>query len=206
MSPVDLPLFPLPVVLFPGTLLPLHIFEPRYKKLVSDIMDGDGTFGLIYHDPDLAGPFMNETGQVGALAKIRKHQLLPNERSLILARGIGRFRIVEEIIGDRPYYQARVEDFGDEAVADTDALKKRRKSSLSLFEQVVRTQPHVPDALPSFKVEKEVSFRLAASARMDVIMQQELLEMRREIDRLDRLDPVFRFGIGRLPYDGQAQA
>jgi Lon protease-like protein len=206
MDPVEIPLFPLPVVLFPGTLLPLHIFEPRYKEMVADVMEGDGTFGLIYHDPDLVGPFMNEVGQVGALAKIRKHQLLPQERSLILVRGMGRFRIVEEIEGDRSYYQARVEEVADDPVTDPEALRKRRENSMRLFEQVVRTQPHAPDALPAFRLDQELSFRLAASARMDAVMQQELLEMRREVDRLDRLDPVFRFGIGRLPYEGQAEA
>jgi Lon protease-like protein len=206
MEPVAIPLFPLPVVLFPGTLIPLHIFEPRYKEMVLKVMDGDNTFGLIYHDPDMDGPFMNEVGQIGALAKIQKHQVLPEDRSLILVRGMGRFRILEEFTDDRPYYQARVEDYEDHQIQDAEALQNRREASLKLFEQVLRTQPHVPDALPAFRTDRELSFRLAAAARMDVVMQQELLEMRQEADRLDRLDPVFRFGIGRLPYEGQAEA
>ena len=101
---------------------------------------------------------------------------------------------------------ARVEELVDEPPEDPEGLEKRRLRSLGLFQEVVKTRPHVPAALPSFRSDRELSFRLAASARMDPVMQQELLEMSREVDRLDRLDPVFRFGIGRLPYQGRAEA
>ncbi|NNK64997.1 MAG: ATP-dependent protease, partial [Gemmatimonadetes bacterium] len=52
---LTLPLFPLPVVLFPGTCTPLHIFEPRYQKMVAKCLAGDRRFGLIYHDSDDQG-------------------------------------------------------------------------------------------------------------------------------------------------------
>ena len=66
-----LPLFPLDVVLFPGELLPLHIFEPRYRRMVARCLETDHRFGLIYHDSDRLGPFLMEEGRVGALGRDR---------------------------------------------------------------------------------------------------------------------------------------
>ena len=73
----------------------------------------------------------------------------------------------------------------------------RRKRSLSLFKNILQTLPHVPDGLPPFSVKRELSFRLAAVVRMDPFWQRELLELRDELARLDRLDPVFQAGIER---------
>ena len=84
MESFRIPLFPLPMVLFPGTLVPLHIFEPRYREMVRDVMEGEKRFGLLYHDPDESGPFMNEEGQLGTVAEIRRHQPLPDGRSMLL--------------------------------------------------------------------------------------------------------------------------
>ena len=201
-----LPLFPLPVVLFPGTLIPLHIFEPRYREMVSRILESDRSFGLLYHDPDEMGPFMNEPGRIGTVAEVKKHQLLPGGRSLILVRGMERFRVVEEVQEGAPFYEARVAGVNDSPAQDPAGLVRRREGSLALFQTVLQTLPHVPDALPSFNIERELSFKLAAAARMDPIWQQEILEMREEEARLDRLDPVFRFGITHGQQGGKAQA
>jgi ATP-dependent Lon protease len=102
MDAQRLPLFPLPIVLFPGTLIPLHIFEPRYRDMVADVLETDRRFGLIYHDPDRQGPFLSEEGRVGTVARIRRHQPLPDGRSLILVRGLERFRIESEAEGPSP--------------------------------------------------------------------------------------------------------
>ena len=91
-------LFPLPgVVLFPHAVLPLHIFEPRYRQMVAHCVEGNEQFGLIYHDPDRHGPFSTENGGVGCVARILKYQPLPDGRSLILCRGLDRFRIEDGI-------------------------------------------------------------------------------------------------------------
>lgn len=196
MDKKPIPLFPLAMVLFPGTVVPLHIFEPRYRQMVSDVMAGDRRFGLLYHDSDEAGPFMNEPGQVGTIAEIRKYQELPDGRSMILVRGVERFQIAEEYQGDRLYYQARVRPFEDEPT-DVAPLIVRRKRSLALFKNILQTTPHVPAAMPSFSTKRELSFRLAAVVRMDPFWQREFLELRDESARLDRLDPVFQAGIER---------
>ena len=69
--------------------------------------------------------------------------------------------------------------------------------SLALFKNILQTQPHVPEAMPTFSVKRELSFRLAAVVRMDPFWQRELLELTDEQERLDRLDPVFQAGIDR---------
>lgn len=206
MATVPIPLFPLPVVLFPGTLIPLHIFELRYREMLTTIMEGDKRFGLLYHDPDESGPFMNEVGQVGTVAEVKKHQALQDGRSLILIRGLNRFQIREEVPGEVPYYQAHVDPFEDRPSMDEDRLVVRREKSLALFQQVLQNLAHVPETLPSFNVNRELSFKLAAVARMDTFWQQELLEMVDEEARLDRLDPVFRYGIDNLWEGGRPEA
>jgi len=194
------------MVLFPGTLAPLHIFEPRYRQMVTDLLEGDRRFGLLYHDPDESGPFMNQGGDVGTVALIRKRQPLPDGRSVIMVRGMQRFRTVREIDGEEPYYQALVEPYEDEAVRDPEGLVKRRKRTLALFKNILQTLPHVPGALPPMSVKRELSFLLAAAVRMDTFWQQELLEMQDEAARLDRLDPVFQAGIERWWEKGGTQA
>lgn len=197
MSEIPLPLFPLPMVLFPGTVVPLHIFEPRYRQLVNDVLEEDKTFGLLYHDPDEQGPFMNEPGRVGTVAVIRRHRPFADGRSMIMVRGKDRFQIDSEVKGEAPYYQALVRPFEDFAHPEPRILVARRKRSLGLFKNILQTLSHVPEALPTFSVRRELSFRLAAVVRMDPFWQRELLEIQDETVRLDRLDPVFQAGIER---------
>src|SRR6266705_1321721 len=89
----ELPIFPLPIVLFPGAPQPLHIFEPRYRQLLVDCQDGDRRFGIAYVAPDgapAADPAPS-AGDVGCVALIRSIQPLPDGRSNILAVGERRF-------------------------------------------------------------------------------------------------------------------
>jgi Lon protease-like protein len=207
MEPFKIPLFPLPMVLFPGTLVPLHVFEERYREMVGHVMEGDKRFGLIFHDPDESGPFMNEEGQIGTVALIRRHQPLPDGRSMLLVRGSERFQIHAEVTGPALYYEATVTRYEDRSPEiDRERLVARRKRSLALFKNVLQTQPHVPDAMPSFSTKKELSFRLAAVVRMDPFWQRELLELQDEVARLDRLDPIFQAGLERWWADGRAEA
>jgi Lon protease-like protein len=165
--------------------------------MVADVLEGDKRFGVLYHDPDESGPFMNEPGRIGTVAEIRRHQPLADGRSMIMVRGAERFEIHSEVTSEALYFEALVMPLEDAPAADQAALVARRKRSLALFKNILQTMPHVPEAMPAFSVKRELSFRLAAAVRMDPFWQRELLELRNESDRLDRLDPVFQAGIER---------
>ena len=98
-----LPLFVLPTVLFPGALLPLHVFEPRYRQMAARCLETDKRFGVLYHDGERWGPFALREGGIGCVAEIVRFQPLPDGRSLLLTQGLERFRIVDEHGGIRPH-------------------------------------------------------------------------------------------------------
>lgn len=189
-----LPLFPLPVVLFPTATMPLHIFEPRYRRMVERCLETDRRFGLIHHDADVQGPFLTEEGRVGCVAEIQDFQPLPDGRSMLVARGIERFQIVDGIESEEPYYEALVTPYADEAdVVDMD-LQRRR--SLALFQEVLKTLPQQPERLPELDPSVELSFPLVRTIDVEPTWQQIFLEIQSESERLDRLDAVFRAALG----------
>lgn len=107
-----LPLFPLDVVLFPGTRIPLHIFEPRYQALLADVLAGDGHFGLVAPGPDGEPP---ARGAIGCIARVVGSHALADGRSYLEVIGEGRFvlRGLDEDL-PTPYLVGRIEPFGDE--------------------------------------------------------------------------------------------
>ncbi|HEX8691181.1 MAG TPA: LON peptidase substrate-binding domain-containing protein [Longimicrobium sp.] len=186
-----LPLFPLPLVLFPGAPLPLHIFEPRYRQMVARCVEGDGRFGLLYHDPDRHGPFQMEPGRVGTVAEIFKFQPLPDGRSLILCRGRERFRVEDGIESGTPYYEALVGPYEDEP-EDGEGMVARRRVSLGLFHRVLREVVEYRESFPEIDLDDEAGFQIAQAIRIDPSWQQGLLEARTERARLDLLDDLLR--------------
>jgi uncharacterized protein len=106
-----LPLFPLPGMVFlPHTLLPLHVFEPRYRALIVDAMAADGVLAvpqlLAAETPGAPPP---PVARVVGVGRIVQHQEMPDGRSNIVLAGIGRARILAEIAGDAPYRVAMAE-------------------------------------------------------------------------------------------------
>jgi Lon protease-like protein len=205
-----LPLFPLPIVLLPGTALPLHIFEIRYRKMVAHCRDQDTPFGLIYHDPDVQGPFLIEPGRVGTEAYIEVFHPLPDGRSLILIRGGDRFQIREEAESAEPYYEAWVDRYLDEprAFGNDAALRARRRFSTELLHQAVDAVGGEREAVPDADLDRDVSFQLARSLQIAPSWLQALLELKDELARLERLDVIFRAAIegGRAAGGGSSGA
>jgi Lon protease-like protein len=192
-----LPLFPLPVVLFPGAPMPLHIFENRYRRMVARCLEFDKRFGLLHHDSDDNGPFLNETGQVGTVAVIEEFQLLPDGRSLILVRGEGRFEIKKGLEQRELFYEAEIQPYVDETVPLPDAIQRVREHTLALFEAVVERLAEPPGQLPEFDLDRDLSFQLAPTVQIDSRWQQSFLELRQEAHRLERLDAVFQAAVDR---------
>jgi uncharacterized protein len=106
-----IPLFPLPTTVFyPSTSLPLHIFEPRYRNMVEDALNGIGEIGIILLKPGWESDYQGtpEVMTIGCVGKIERHSKLPDGKYNILLAGLYRFRILNEIRG-KIYRQAEVE-------------------------------------------------------------------------------------------------
>src|SRR5947209_3476725 len=113
MSTIELPLFPLNVVLFPGTVLPLHIFEPRYRQMIMDCQREDKSFGIVLVKPE--SQFLQEIPyQVGTMIEMRELHQLADGRYVLMALGIKRFRIINQH-REKPYLSGTVELFDDVA-------------------------------------------------------------------------------------------
>lgn len=138
-----LPLFPLPdVVLFPGARLPLHIFEPRYRKMISDLLtrapdERDVGMILALADDD-GGVDLVEPGCAGRLVA---HEALPDGRSNIVLEGRYRFSIEQEVEG-QPYRQAEVSPLEDRVpLIDAERADELRSDLLSLASRLVEQAP-----------------------------------------------------------------
>ena len=103
LSVRELPLFPLPdVVLFPQEVLPLHIFESRYRIMLQSALESDRRFGVVRWDPQ-----SKTMADVGCCAEILQHQTSEDGRSNIVTLGQQRFRILE-VIREAPFRTAMV--------------------------------------------------------------------------------------------------
>lgn len=150
MEPV--PLFPLPrVVLLPHTLLPLHIFEPRYRELVARAVDEGLTFAI----PTIreGGPATDDCPpfhKVMGLARIVRHQSLPDGRSNIVVLGVGRAELVEELddpsVGYRSARCRRLDDIRDACPTDTQSSLKLGQLRLTAL-RVVHGRADVTEEL-----------------------------------------------------------
>lgn len=98
---VELPLFPLPLVLFPGAILPLQIFEFRYRIMMHTLLQTDLRFGVIYTDS------VTGTTEVGCVGEIVKHERLVDDRFFLICKGQERFRVTG-VVRTKPYLVAEV--------------------------------------------------------------------------------------------------
>src|SRR5215213_9581520 len=121
MLPPTIPIVPLPnVVLFPTVFLPLHIFDPRYRAMLTDALAGDRIIGMTLLQPGYESDYHGRPAvySVGCAGVITHSEQLPDGRSDVVLRGIEKFRIVEED-ASREYRLARVEPL-PEVLTDAD--------------------------------------------------------------------------------------
>ena len=178
MLPPTLPLFPLPtVVLFPNVFLPLHIFEPRYRKMVADAMAGDRMIGMVLLRPgweaDYEGrPAIYPVGCAGLITFSEGHA---DGRYNIVLRGLQKFRVRDEE-GSEPYRVARIEPLVEESTAADRAIvraeRQRLESLLIPRSQGRSMDPKVP---PSMSDEDLVN-ALAQYLDLEPVEKQALLE------------------------------
>ena len=187
----ELPLFPLPIVLFPGVPLPLHIFESRYQRMLADIRARDSLFGLSYFDTSESAVDRPAVGHVGCVAEVTEVQPLPEGRSNILSVGLIRYHLDSYVESGDPYLVGRVSFFEDEE-EDASYLEQRAEQVSKLFMRIARAvrtindeRASLPD-LPPTEPER-LSFLVAAAMELDTDVKLELLELRSTSERLKRL-------------------
>jgi len=171
-----LPLFPLNVVLFPRTPLPLHIFEERYKEMIGEAIEGNTEFGVV-----LAGDKgIVNTGCTAVIEKVV--QKYDDGRMDVLASGRRRFEILT-LNDDKSYLRGAVEFFDDEAF---DPLPSDvRERVIEGFNDLCRIDPPEPPLDPEL-ADPQLSFQLAQAVG-DLSFRQMLLATRSESERMKRL-------------------
>lgn len=187
----ELPLFPLPVVLFPGMPMPLHIFETRYRKMLTDINAGDKLFGLSYFDAASSSREVPPAGHIGCAAEVTETQTLPDGRSNVLAVGVIRYEVEDYVERDDPYLVVRVNFFEDEEESsekiragshEVAAMFMRVANAIRIINDERGNLPDISDTEP-----QKLSFLVAAAMELEGETKQELLELRSTSERLDRL-------------------
>jgi len=187
----ELPLFPLPIVLFPGVPLPLHIFEPRYRRMLDDIRASDSLFGLSYFDASQSAASVPDVGHIGCVAEVTEVQSLQEGRSNILTIGLIRYHVDSYVESGDPYLVGRVSFFEDEE-EHAPVLDERAEEVSKLFMRIARAVRSINDEraslpeLPPTEPER-LSFLVAAAMELDTEVKLELLELRSTAGRLQRL-------------------
>ena len=209
MPDLLLPVFPLGVVLFPGTLLPLHLFEPRYRKLLADVRAGDGRFGIIPAIPGVAERDL-PVGRMGCVAEVTDVEVMPDGRANIVVTGRERFALTAFIEHDAPYHVATGTFVHDETGASPVALAVAADEVLANFTRVVRavrTLNDDTDPLPELPDDAaQVAWSVGAMIDLDFDSRYRLLAERSPAARLMQIDHVLRKAIPDLELQAALKA
>jgi Lon protease-like protein len=178
----EIGLFPLELVLLPSERVPLHIFEDRYRELIGESLNDGTEFGILLEDADGMRQVGTSTGVVELV------HAFDDGRMNVLVEGRGRFRVLELTEG-RSYSTAEVEPFEDDDDGEppSDAETER---TLDAFRRLASIAEAEEVEIPAAGGEP-LSFRLAARVDFGAVLKQELLELRSERARLDRLVDLF---------------
>ena len=192
-----IPLFPLPLVVLPGEIVPLHVFEERYKAMIADCRAGSGParpFGIAL----ARGKEVHAAGCTVSIVEVMREY--EDGRLDIVTVGQTRFR-VRELFHDRPYHTAEVEYFGDRDEPVDAALRRR---AIDAFDRLGRATA-VPGAGTAVAGERLASFRIGAGALADPLEKQHLLELTSENERLGYLVEVLERLIAEHAEHNEAQ-
>ncbi|HZU32034.1 MAG TPA: LON peptidase substrate-binding domain-containing protein [Candidatus Angelobacter sp.] len=187
-----IPLFPLELVLFPGAPLPLHIFEPRYKEMISECLEQKKPFGMVRIKESSLSP-------VGCSAivmnVIKKYE---DGRLDIAAEGFQRFEIIQ-LNQERSFLQGEITYFDDDpSTVGKDAAEEVVKLHEQLFAILGQTVETNPEAGP-------LSFQLAHQLPVDLDFKQTLLEMKSEAERIETLTEYYKATIPKIGKTLQAR-
>jgi Lon protease-like protein len=182
-------LFPLGIVLLPGEVVPLHIFEERYKMLIGERLEA-GEFGIVLVEDDT----VRECGTEARVVQLIEE--LDDGRMNVLVQGGRRFRIIEVREPDDPeadYLTAEVDFYRD---SQPEASRVLREGVLEVFEKMLALMDVDDPKEPGG--EGPLSFRVAAAVDFGAPLKQELLESLSEEQRLETLLTVITSLLPRL--------
>lgn len=173
----EIGLFPLSLVLMPAERAPLHIFETRYKELINSCLADDAPFGMVLVDADQAREIGTRAHVVEVLERFEDGRLN------VIVEGGERFRILETH-AVHSYFTAEIAEYPDEAPPPaSDTLDAFLGEYLAVFDQLGMDAPQV-------ELDANLSFRVAAQLALGLDDKQELLQMRSEAERLDKLSQL----------------
>lgn len=195
---IEIPLFPLDLVLFPGMVQPLHIFEPRYREMTRFCLDSNISFGVTLATPE--SQFGQEQPErYGTLARIADYQRLPDGRYNLITVGVQRFEALE-LRHEKPYMSGKVrllpEDIGDGDIA---SLQMETRSLLDDYLSLVLSVMEGGEtsiAVPKDTV--ELSYFIAVCLPCADEVKQTLLEAQTAVDRLTRERELLRIEIAAI--------
>ena len=197
-----LPLFPLPLVLLPNELLPLHIFEPRYRQLLKDVGLEKNIFGVSYFNQEESIAERPAIDTIGCAAEVREIQTMADGRSNILSVGVIRYRLLDYVDTGDPYFVGDVEFFEDDP-EDEIVLNPLADEVFRLFKRVAKAAhklsgergrfPEIPQAEP-----QALSFLVTAAFNLEPELKYKLVEMRSTIERLEKLREILKQTVGKM--------
>ncbi|MEE2909791.1 MAG: LON peptidase substrate-binding domain-containing protein [Candidatus Poribacteria bacterium] len=173
----NLPLFPLNVVLFPGNILPLHIFEERYRTMIHECLQEDSEFGIILAK---GGRVIGDSYSIGTAVKIIDSDIMEDGRMNIMTVGQYRFE-VQEITCQTPYLEALVDPISTNLPIDPtrlQALISRASELCETYENLLAetvTDWEVPKSLPERPF--HLACHIATRLQITLIEKQRLLEI-----------------------------
>jgi Lon protease-like protein len=190
----DFPLFPLGLVALPTELVPLHIFEERYKTMVARVLEEEGEFGIVWVSDD----GLKEIGCACEIAEVLER--MPDGRMNLVARGTRPFRI--EARQEELAYPAGTVEFleDDDEPADPEAAGKAHEAYAELVEQATDRKPDPEE------IARMSAYEMAATVDFGLDAKQGLLDLRSEAARLALAARLFRAALKRLDFVERAQA
>jgi Lon protease-like protein len=190
----DFPLFPLGLVALPTELVPLHIFEERYKTMIGRCLDEDSEFGIVWMAEDGLRP-------IGCACEIAEVvERMDDGRINLIARGTRPFRI-ETRQEELPYPAGTVEFLDDRSEdADADAASAAHAAYAELVNEATDREPDMDE------ITAMTAYQMAATVEFGLDAKQGLLDLRSESARLRLVARLFRAAIKRLDFVNRAQA
>jgi Lon protease-like protein len=190
----DFPLFPLGLVVLPSEVVPLHIFEERYKTMVNECLAREQDFGVVW----LADDGLREIGCACRIERILER--MEDGRMNLLTRGTRPFRVLERR-SHLPYPAGLIEFLADrEEELDPELLGAARDAYAELVRRATDRDPE-PDELDEMG-----AYEMAATVDFGLDAKQGLLDLRSENARLRLVTRLFRAAIKRLDFVDRAQA